>query len=286
MAAAAATAAMTVAAAAAKGYTMLKRSLCRCRCCNRCPCRRLRHCQRAVAHTRFEVIPPRPLGCIKCCGTHSAVSKKVDSVTAFLTSTGRRRGRRRGRGHHWRRRARCMHVQLGLADSNIWAGNLASRESDQGAHGVPPMVGKADAAIEQRGPVAALQPSPVGAPVRCIHRLVPVHCTPLDADHGIAALLPQLARPQWRAFELGPVQLEENFVVWRTVHPFELVEDRELRRARVVWVDRPLGVPTQPARAAYDAGLAGEEHATDAGRRWRLGARHGDAREEQRDGPS
>eukprot|EP00964_Phaeocystis_antarctica_P055105 scaffold32401_cov53-Phaeocystis_antarctica.AAC.1 len=171
-------------------------------------------------------------------------------------------------------RARRVHIELGQADNmNPWAGN-ASSVDDPGAHGVkPPAV---SAAVEQRvRGAAAPQPPPVGARVRYIHRLVPLHCRPRDADHGIAALLPQLARPRLRAFELGPVQLEENLVVAVRVaaHPLELVEDRVLRRARVERVDRPFGTFAQPAAAAD--GLAGEEHAADRNRgriltcRWR-----------------
>merc|ERR1719424_2614729 len=128
-----------------------------------------------------------------------------------------------------------MHVELGLADNNaVWAGN-ASMVDLPGAHGVPPPI--VSAAIEQhfRYPAAALQPPPMRSRVRRIHCLVPHHCRPRRLGHGVAALLPQLARPLRRAFELGPVQLEENLVVAVRVaaHPLELVEDRELRRA---WV--------------------------------------------------
>eukprot|EP00964_Phaeocystis_antarctica_P084839 scaffold53515_cov47-Phaeocystis_antarctica.AAC.1 len=97
-----------------------------------------------------------------------------------------------------------MHVQLGLADNNaIWAGN-ASSVDPPGAHSVPPPA--SGAAIEQRARgAAALQPPPVLCRVRRIHCLVPHHCRPRHPGHGVAALLPQLARPLQRAFELGPV---------------------------------------------------------------------------------
>ena len=105
-----------------------------------------------------------------------------------------------------------MHVELGLGDPCFptgWAGNSAENVAPA-AHGIIPIV--ISAAIEQREERAALQPSPVVVRVRRVHRLVTRHCRPLHIRHGVASLLPHLARPLRRAFELGPVQLEEKLV--------------------------------------------------------------------------
>ena len=128
-----------------------------------------------------------------------------------------------------------MHVELSLIDNDTVRAGNSSFVDASGAYGVPPSA--FSAAIEQRiRAAAALQPPPRRLRIRRIHRLVPLHCSPRRSEHGVAALLPQLAGPQRRVLEPGPVQLEENLVVAVRVaaHPFELVEDRELRRAWVV----------------------------------------------------
>ena len=104
-----------------------------------------------------------------------------------------------------------MHVELGLRDHGDWAGNPAVPAAP-GAHAVIPR--GSSAAIEQRRrTAAALQPPPVPLLVRRVHRLVTRHCRPLHICHRVASLLPHLARPLQRAFELGPVQLEDKLAV-------------------------------------------------------------------------